>query len=98
MAMHSYLLSSCENVESDINGDIFLFSQQYHLNPSMVTGRIYQYADGVSFTQRICSIDSDGINIISGAIGSFTGDAQVDLRSRLCYAEKIEAIYLYRGY
>ncbi len=97
-----HIVSSCEDIESDIDGDISVFCKRYHLNPSIVIVWINQYADGVSFTQRICPIDSNGIHFISGLIarGANIGESQIDYQNRLydCVIVEKNRSYLDRGY
>ncbi len=49
----NHIISSCEDIESNIVDDVLLFCTRYHLNPSIVTSWINRYADGVSFTERL---------------------------------------------
>lgn len=80
-----HIVSSCKDIESNIDDDINRFSQRYHLRTSIVAEWINQYADGSAFTGHECPVDSHGMNVILEMVsrGRQTHESDISYQSRL---------------
>ena len=98
----NYIVSSCDDIETKIDGDVALFCKRYQLSPTIVRSWINQYADGISFNERVCPLDSIGINVIRElvAIGAQSGESYSNYQNRLydCMLTERNRSYLSKGY